>query len=45
MGLEQADGDIAPGLERGVALEQHPVCLADAGGHAEEHAEVSTPGG
>ena len=34
--LEVADHDVAPRLELRVPLLQHPVRLADAGGHAQE---------
>ena len=39
--LEQPDHDVAAGLLLGMALEQHPVGLADAGGHADHHAEAA----
>ena len=41
MCLEQPDYDVAPGVLLGVSLEQHPERLPDAGGHAEEHAELA----
>ncbi len=43
--LEVADHDVAPVLGLGLPLLQHPVGLADARGHAEEHlvAPVLTP--
>ena len=38
VGLDQADDDVAPGLGLRLGLREHPVGLADAGGHAEEDA-------
>ena len=36
VGLEVADHDVAAGLGLGLGLLEHPVGLADAGGHPEE---------
>ena len=43
MGLQQPDHDIAAPLLLGVAVQQHPERLADAGGHPEKYAQVATP--
>ena len=42
--LEVADHDVASRLGLGLALLQHPVGLADAGGHAEEDLVIATRG-
>ena len=44
VGLEVADHDVAPALGLGLALLEHPVGLADAGGHAEEDLVVPASG-
>jgi hypothetical protein len=42
MGLEEADHDVAPRFLLGMAVEQHPERLPDAGCHTQKHAQVTT---